>query len=159
MTMTPLTKVALLTMVLGLTASGTYDVMDSQLSPKTYAGQHYSEYDRTEEARRAAYDRGSISLFAERANETAAGRPPAPLSPTHFTPPKGKDMEAKLLHDRLIAAIDNGAKTDAGLALARAQASYERWVDLVADGGKEAQATKERDLFTFFIGGVDQHLK
>ncbi len=142
-----------------LAACASYEIHDSRLASGTYAETLYSEYRRVAEAERAANDWGSFSMFAERANMTAAGRPPMPLPPADVNLPAGRKAEAGLLRQRLNAAIADGAKGDAGIALARAQAAYEHWLELLEDGNKPAEAEKARNLFSFYIGGVDAHMQ
>ena len=142
-----------------LAACSTYEIDESTLAPGTYAETLYSEYRRVAEAERASDDWDAFSLFAERANMTAAGKPPTPLPPAAVNLPAGKAAEAGLLQQRLNAAIADGAKADAGIALARAQVSYEHWLELLEDGNKPAEAEKARNLFSFYIGGVDAHMR
>lgn len=116
-----------------------------------------SDYNALSEVERAQGDERDARTYARRATAAAAGTPTAPdeveLRRTFLQ--EKYLAELSQARARLVTALDKTARTDAPAAAARAQASYDCWVEQASEDLQPEHISACRDAFLAAMDAVE----
>lgn len=94
--------------------------------------------------------------FAEKAMAAAMGEEVGPYNPGEWSIPAERESVMKGAYDRLVAALNATAKEKATVQLARAQTSFDCWVQEQEENFQPDHIAACRDAFIAAMGEVDK---
>ncbi|MEP3248091.1 MAG: OmpA family protein [Sneathiella sp.] len=94
--------------------------------------------------------------FAEKAMMAASGADVAPYDPDTWNIPADREAVLEGAHSRLVAALNSTAKDKATAQLARAQSSFDCWVQEQEENFQPDHIAACRDAFIAAMGDVDK---
>ncbi|MEQ8662589.1 MAG: hypothetical protein RLW62_17395, partial [Gammaproteobacteria bacterium] len=105
-------------------------------------------------------DRRDADVYMARAQAAQRGEAPAPEAPDARAPfLDGAHLPAlSSAHMRLVTALDAGARAKAAQPAARAQSSYDCWLEQASEDLQPEHVSACRDAFTAAMAAVDEAL-
>lgn len=96
--------------------------------------------------------------FAEKAMASASGGGVGPYDPRNWNIPSDREVVMHGAHDRLVQALGSTAKDKASVQLARAQTSFDCWVQEQEENFQPTHIAACRDAFIVAMENVDKSM-
>ncbi|MBO6824925.1 MAG: OmpA family protein [Sneathiella sp.] len=125
-------------------------------SGSAYSKALYNDYIALSKGEYGEGDYTDSDRFAEKAMAAAMGEEVGPYNPGEWSIPADREPVMKGAYDRLVAALNSTAKDKATVQLARAQTSFDCWVQEQEENFQPDHIAACRDAFIAAMGDVDK---
>jgi OmpA-OmpF porin, OOP family len=125
-------------------------------SGSTFNQALYNDYIALSKGEYGEGDYTDSDRFAEKAMVAASGKDVGPYNPGEWKIPANREAVLTGAHDRLTAALNSTAKDKATAQLARAQTSFDCWVQEQEENFQPDHIAACRDAFIAAMGEVDK---